>query len=522
VTTTEDTGRWRASRRAVTPPNDDERGDSRGEPDPETAARRLVTGLLAGAARVETVFAPPERVSLRLRDGTTPSSTADLRAYFDWLADWYSCYELRVDDVLVDGDTAVVRWRLRPDGASDGYTALTEVTVDTAGVTEVAGDLEPTAVVPSSAQLGLSTVDDPVVVLSPAGDVVAVNDAAVETFDRKRPAVLGRPVAALFGPSPAFEAGEEYLVAGPTGRRAFEVRVSAADRPRRPSAVAGAQVTAAAGDRVSDTQSAEPTADGEQAGEPADDTDRAGDASPTELTADRVLVARDVTARRRRTQQLSVLVRVLRHNVRNDLDVIRSRIDAARRRGDDAVAETLAPAATQTAALLETADTANTVQSLTAEPDHHTADLVGVAREAVERARESFPGTTVVCETVVETAETTVAEGFGRAVWELVENACEHGGQTVRVSVTRHGQFWRLSVADDGPGIPDDERMVLNRAVETSLEHGSGLGLWLAKWVVDASGGALTFAVDDGTDARIELFDGDRLGDRDWPSETNS
>lgn len=481
----------------MTPPNDDERGDTRSETNPGTAARRLVTELLAGAARVETVFAPPERVSLRLRDGTTPSSTADLRAYFDWLADWYSCYELRVDDVLVDGNTAVVRWRLHPDEASDGYTALTEVTVDAGGVTEVAGDLEPTAVVPSSAQLGLSTVDDPVVVLSPAGDVVAVNDAAVETFDRKRPAVLGRPVAALFGPSPAFEAGEEYLVAGPAGRRAFEVRVSAADRPRRPSTVAGAQVT-------------------------ADDADRASDSQSDELTADRVLVARDVTARRRRTQQLSVLVRVLRHNVRNDLDVIRSRIDAARRHGDDTVAETLAPAATQTATLLETADTANTVQSLTAEPDHHTADLVAVAREAVDRARESSPETTVVCETAVETAETTVAEGFGRAVWELVENACEHGGPTVRVSVTRHGQFWRLSVADDGPGIPDDERMVLNRAVETSLEHGSGLGLWLAKWVVDASGGALTFAVDDGTDARVELFDGDRLGDRDWPSETNS
>jgi len=251
--------------------------------------------------------------------------------------------------------------------------------------------------------------------------------------------------------------------------------------------------------------------------------------------ADRTLVARDVTERRRRTQQLSVLVRVLRHNVRNDLDVIRSRIDDARRRGDDAVAETLAAAATQTEELLETANTANTVQSLTASPDHHTADLVAVAREAATRARESFPDVTVVCEVsgetggvsgetaeTPETAETTVADGFARAVWELVENACEHGGSTVRLSVTRHGQFWRLAVADDGPGLPDDERMVLNRAVETSLEHGSGLGLWLAEWVVDASGGALTFAVDDGTVARVDLFDGDRLRERDWPSETNS
>jgi signal transduction histidine kinase len=414
-------------------------------------------------------------------DISEAETAAELRQYVKWLADRYGRYEVTVDHVVADGDTAVVRWRLDEDEAS--HTALTEVTVGTDGIVAVAGDLEPAAVVPSATQAGLAAAtratDDPVVVLSAADEVVAVNDATLETFGRERAAVLGASVEKLLGPSPTFEAGEEYVLTGPFGD--------------------------------------------------ADGSDGATD------RADRTLVARDVTERRRRTQQLSVLVRVLRHNVRNDLDVIRSRIDDARRRGDDAVAETLAAAATQTEELLETANTANTVQSLTASPDHHTADLVTVAREAADRARESFPDVTVVCETSVETggvsgetaetpetAETSVADGFARAVWELVENACEHGGSTVRLSVSRHGQFWRLAVADDGPGIPDDERMVLNRAVETSLEHGSGLGLWLAEWVVDASGGVLAFAVDDGTVARIDLFDGDRLGGRDWPSETNS
>ena len=506
ATPTEDTRDWGAWGRAVTATDGDTHGDIS---EAETAARRLVAELLAGeTAGVPELFAPAEQLSLPREDDTRPSSTAELRQYVEWLADRYGRYEVAVDHVVADGDTAVVRWRLDDDEAS--HTALTEVTVGTDGIVAVAGDLEPAAVVPSATQAGLAAAtratDDPVVVLSAADEVVAVNDAALETFGRERAAVLGASVEKLLGPSPTFEAGEEYVLTGPFGRRVFEVRVSATDRQRDWS------------DGATD-----------RSGSGADGSDGATD------RADRTLVARDVTERRRRTQQLSVLVRVLRHNVRNDLDVIRSRIDDARRRGDDAVAETLAAAATQTEELLETANTANTVQSLTASPDHHTADLIAVAREAADRARESFPDVTVVCETSVETggvsgetaetpetAETSVADGFARAVWELVENACEHGGSTVRLSVSRHGQFWRLAVADDGPGIPDDERMVLNRAVETSLEHGSGLGLWLAEWVVDASGGVLAFAVDDGTVARIDLFDGDRLGGRDWPSETNS
>jgi len=51
----------------------------------------------------------------------------------------------------------------------------------------------------------------------------------------------------------------------------------------------------------------------------------------------------------------------------------------------------------------------------------------------------------------------------------------------------------RLAVADNGPGIPDHEYEVLTKGEETALEHGSGLGLWLVFWVVEKSGGELTF-----------------------------
>jgi signal transduction histidine kinase len=66
------------------------------------------------------------------------------------------------------------------------------------------------------------------------------------------------------------------------------------------------------------------------------------------------------------------------------------------------------------------------------------------------------------------------------ALSELVDNAIEHGGRwvLVQVAVPDDGEV-RVTVADDGPGIPADERGVFDRGRETALEHASGLGLWL-------------------------------------------
>jgi signal transduction histidine kinase len=51
----------------------------------------------------------------------------------------------------------------------------------------------------------------------------------------------------------------------------------------------------------------------------------------------------------------------------------------------------------------------------------------------------------------------------------------------------------RITVADNGPGIPSQDRTAISEGRETELEHGSGLGLWLTYWIVDNSGGELKF-----------------------------
>jgi signal transduction histidine kinase len=62
-------------------------------------------------------------------------------------------------------------------------------------------------------------------------------------------------------------------------------------------------------------------------------------------------------------------------------------------------------------------------------------------------------------------------------------------------------------VSDNGPGIPQREQEIVtgDRTI-TQLDHGSGLGLWVAKWIVEDYGGELSFEADEaGTTVVLRL-----------------
>jgi sensor histidine kinase regulating citrate/malate metabolism len=62
----------------------------------------------------------------------------------------------------------------------------------------------------------------------------------------------------------------------------------------------------------------------------------------------------------------------------------------------------------------------------------------------------------------------------------------------------------RVDVEYPDGRVPPRDRRVLDRGLETQLEHCRGLGLWLAKWIVGHAHGRLRFPEDD-ADLRVEL-----------------
>jgi signal transduction histidine kinase len=82
-------------------------------------------------------------------------------------------------------------------------------------------------------------------------------------------------------------------------------------------------------------------------------------------------------------------------------------------------------------------------------------------------------------------------------LFNLVHNAIKFtpDGGTIRLSARREGDRVRFEVQDTGPGIPPDQRaQVFKRFTQLdggAAKGGAGLGLSIAKAIVDAHGGAI-------------------------------
>ncbi|WP_418285484.1 histidine kinase N-terminal 7TM domain-containing protein [Halorubrum sp. DTA46] len=245
------------------------------------------------------------------------------------------------------------------------------------------------------------------------------------------------------------------------------------------------------------------------------------------------VVFSDVTERERRRQQLEVLNRILRHNLRNDAGVVHGYGELLVERLDDPELVQMADAIERRAgALAALGEKAGTVERLVGDAEPSAVAVDDLVTSVVADARGREPD--AVVELAIEgdrvgDNDGDVSDDGGDARWttrlrsdalravveNTVENALDHhdgegtergnGGSWVRVSLARSdggdgepdgdGETARfvLTVADDGPGIPDHETDAVESGRETALEHGSGLGLWVVAWGADAIGAEIEY-----------------------------
>ncbi|MFC7020290.1 MULTISPECIES: PAS domain S-box protein [Haloarcula] len=205
----------------------------------------------------------------------------------------------------------------------------------------------------------------------------------------------------------------------------------------------------------------------------------------------------DITEQRDRERRLQVLNRVLRHNLRNDLTVVLGLADELQSRIDDErrleLLERLQRKASEVA---ELSDRARQIEQSARreEAGRKPVDVPTVVEDLVAVSRREFDGDIVT--DVPETAAAAADGRFRRILDELVENAKTHAGEspTVEVDVDVSPETVSVTVADDGPGLPEHElAVVTGREPITQLSHGSGLGLWLVVWVTESYGGTVDF-----------------------------
>lgn len=235
----------------------------------------------------------------------------------------------------------------------------------------------------------------------------------------------------------------------------------------------------------------------------------AGDRTTDDITGIQLMV-RDATKRREREGLISVINRVLRHNMRNKMGIVTGYAEMLEGRlsGEDAEKATqIRDTADQLLDLTESAQRLEEYRELS--PDLEPIDVVPMLEDTVSELRMQYPEASASIN-APDTVVVSTHERLKTALWEVVENAAEHGGDppVVEIDVTVTETGVTIAVKDNGPGIPEIERDVLQSNVETPLVHGEGLGLWLIHWIVTSLDGELeTTAGDGGTTVTIRLPD---------------
>lgn len=213
-----------------------------------------------------------------------------------------------------------------------------------------------------------------------------------------------------------------------------------------------------------------------------------------------VAIQIDTTERKQRERHLTVLDRVLRHNLRNDMNVILGYVEQLEPALEDDAATDVAVIQEQISSILSIADTEREIVRLITETPHvRSIDLPTLLEDRVTAARQAWPEALVTIEAPDSATAIAIGE-LDEALSELLQNAIEHCDRAPAITVTVEAETDSVTVrvADNGPGIPAAERNILTGQGDIdSLYHGSGIGLWFVYWVIQLSDGRLRFEEND-------------------------
>ena len=197
-----------------------------------------------------------------------------------------------------------------------------------------------------------------------------------------------------------------------------------------------------------------------------------------------------------RERRLSVLNRVLRHNLQNDMTVIQGYAeilpDADSRDRRETASEKILE---KSRGLVDHGKKARQLETImdNAQEGHDALDVTNKTRQALSNYSSEYPEFTVRTD-MPDQAWVSAVSGVEFGIQSLIENAFQHNDSEdpeIVVEIRSEEDWVYVDIMDNGPGVPQHEIEVLTQNEETSLEHGSGIGLWLSYWAAVKSGGEL-------------------------------
>jgi two-component system, sensor histidine kinase RegB len=141
-------------------------------------------------------------------------------------------------------------------------------------------------------------------------------------------------------------------------------------------------------------------------------------------------------------------------------------------------------------------------------------EIAPVLEAAVKRWQEGRPGPKPIVEVQPQAARARArlpVHAFERAIANLLDNAAEatenRDAREVRIALTRGRGELRIQVIDNGIGVPEPLLRRIGEPFFTTKEpgRGSGLGLYLARHVVEREGGEMRVVSAEGRGTEVTL-----------------
>jgi len=212
----------------------------------------------------------------------------------------------------------------------------------------------------------------------------------------------------------------------------------------------------------------------------------------------------DITERRqhqreleRQNERLEEFASIVSHDLRNPLNVAKGHLDLAARECESDHLDTVENALERMETLIgETLALARQGEMVTDTQSVDLGDLVEGCWEMVQTGDASLT-----------LNEPITIQGDPERIKQLLENlfrnAIDHVGTDVTITVGRLPDGFY--VADDGPGIPADERGEVFEAGYTTSDDGTGFGLPIVKTIVEAHNWSITITDSEDGGARFEI-----------------
>ena len=192
---------------------------------------------------------------------------------------------------------------------------------------------------------------------------------------------------------------------------------------------------------------------------------------------------------------LELLNEMMRHDIRNDLQVALASLELLELQGAGG-SERITAAVESVRRAVELTNVARDVADVVSDSgdDHRPLELASVLRTEIEECRSAYPEAEVTVAGTLPAARVVGNDLLGSVFRNLLKNAVQHsdtGSPEIRLAAEADDDRVRVTVADDGPGIPEAASEHLFER-DWSGGGGTGLGLYLVSRLVDNYGGEIT------------------------------